>query len=111
LIAGIRWVSEIISIAGGRDIFAELRDRSSARDRIVDQDEVARRDPQIILASWCGKPVDVEAIRRRPGWNGISAVKEGRIHELSGEDILSPGPSLVNGLRQIHEIVQSFMRA
>jgi iron complex transport system substrate-binding protein len=111
LIAGIRWVSEIISIAGGRDIFAELRDRSSARDRIVDQDEVVRRDPQIILASWCGKPVDMEVIRRRPGWDGISAVKEGRIHELPGEDILSPGPSVVIGLRQIHEIVQSFMRA
>ena len=110
LIAGIRWVSEIISIAGGRDIFADLRDSSSARDRIVDGDEVARRDPQIILASWCGKPVDVEAIRRRPGWDGISAVKEGRIHELPGEDILSPGPSVVLGLRQIHEIVQSFMR-
>ena len=111
LIAGIRWVSELIEIAGGRDVFAELRAGQSARERIVAPDEVVRRDPQIILASWCGKPVDMEVIRRRPGWDGISAVKEGRIHELPGEDILSPGPSVVIGLRQIHEIVQSFMRA
>jgi iron complex transport system substrate-binding protein len=77
----------------------------------VDPLEVVRRDPQIILASWCGKPVDAAAIRGRPGWDGISAVKEGRIHELDGADILSPGPSVMVGLRQIHEIVQTYMKA
>ncbi len=110
LIAGIRWVSEIIEIGGGRDIFPELRDRRVARERIVDPDEVVRRDPQIILASWCGKPVDVESIRRRPGWAGVSAVRQGRIHEVQGDEILSPGPSVLLGLRQIHEIVQSVMQ-
>jgi iron complex transport system substrate-binding protein len=110
LIAGIRWVSEIVEIAGGRDIFPELRDRRSARERIVDPDEVVRRDPQIILASWCGKPVDIEMMRARAGWAGVSAVREGRIHELSGDEILSPGPSVLFGLRQIHEIIQSFMQ-
>ncbi len=110
MIAGIRWVSEAIEIAGGRDIFSELRESRSADGRIVDPGEVARRDPQIILASWCGKPVDVEAIRQRPGWGNVSAVKDGRIHELDGADILSPGPSLLVGLRQIHEIVQGFMK-
>ncbi|HET7873940.1 MAG TPA: cobalamin-binding protein [Methylomirabilota bacterium] len=111
LIAGIRWVSEIIELAGGRDIFPELREKGSAKERTVDPAEVIRRDPQIILASWCGKPVDAEAIRTRPGWDRISAVKEGRIHALDGADILSPGPSVLEGLRLIHEIVQSFMRA
>jgi len=72
----------------------------------VDPGEVARRDPQIILASWCGKPVDVEVIRQRPGWEGVSAVKAGRIHEVDGPDILSPGPSVLAGLREIHEIIQ-----
>lgn len=109
LIAGIRWVSELIEIAGGRDIFPELRDRPSAQDRVVDPAEVIRRDPQIILASWCGKPVDAGAIRGRPGWEAISALKQGRIFELPGADILSPGPSLMVGLRQIHEIVQRCM--
>src|SRR6266542_4448229 len=111
LIAGIRWVSEIIEIAGGRDIFPELREGRGAKERVVDPEEVVRRDPQIILASWCGKPVDRETIRRRPGWDRVSAVKEGRIHELDGADVLSPGPSVLLGLRQIHDIVQGFMGA
>jgi iron complex transport system substrate-binding protein len=106
LIAGIRWVSEIIELAGGRDIFSELRDKRSAKERVLDPDEVVRRDPQIILASWCGKAVDVSVIRGRPGWSAISAVKTGRIHEVDGADILSPGPSVMAGLRTIHEIVQ-----
>jgi iron complex transport system substrate-binding protein len=106
LIAGIRWVSEIIELAGGRDIFSDLRDKRSAKERVLDPDEVVRRDPQIILASWCGKPVDVGVIRGRPGWSAISAVKTGRIHEVDGADILSPGPSVMAGLRTIHEIVQ-----
>ena len=110
LIAGIRWVSEVIELAGGRDIFPELREKRSARERVVDPDEVVRRDPQIILASWCGKPVDAAAIKARSGWERVSAVKEGRVHELDGADILSPGPSVLIGLRQIHEIVQAFMR-
>ena len=107
LIAGIRWVSEAIEIAGGRDVFSELRSEHSAKARVVDPAEVARRDPEIILASWCGKPVDVAAIAARPGWDGISAARHGQIHELDGSDVLSPGPSLMIGLRRIHEIIQA----
>jgi iron complex transport system substrate-binding protein len=109
LIAGIRWVSEIVEIAGGRDIFPELRDKKRATERVVDPAEVAGRDPQIILACWCGRPVDIESIRTRPGWDRISAVKRGQVHELDGADILSPGPSVLVGMRQIHDIVQRFM--
>jgi iron complex transport system substrate-binding protein len=108
MIAGIRWVSELIEIAGGQDVFAELREHGGAKDRIVTADEVARRDPQIILASWCGKPVDTAAILARPGWRRVSAVAAGQVHEIPGEDVLSPGPSLVHGLRRIHEIIQAF---
>lgn len=111
LIIGIRWVSELIEIAGGRDVFAELRDQPIASQRIVVPQEVVRRDPEIILASWCGKPVDRTAIAGRPGWQGVTAVKRGQIHELDGSDVLSPGPSLMVGLRQIHEIVQNFQAA
>jgi iron complex transport system substrate-binding protein len=111
LIAGIRWVSEIVEIAGGRDIFSELRDKPSATDRVVDPAEVIRRDPQIVLASWCGKPVDIASIEARPGWERMSAVTSGRIHEVDGADILSPGPSLLVGLRQIHEIIQQGLGA
>jgi iron complex transport system substrate-binding protein len=108
LIAGIGWVSELIEIAGGRDVFAELRGRGQARDRVVSAEEVVRRDPEIILASWCGKPVDTAAIAARPGWSGVAAVRAGRIHELAGEDVLAPGPSVLQGLRRIHEIIQEF---
>jgi iron complex transport system substrate-binding protein len=108
MITGIRWVSELIEIAGGNDVFAELRSRRAARDRVVAPDEVRRRDPEIILASWCGKPVDVSAIAARPGWAGVTAIRTGQVHELDGADVLSPGPSLMVGLRKIHEIIQEF---
>ena len=111
LIAGIRWVSELIEIAGGRDVFAELRDQQSASGRIVKAEAVVERNPEIILASWCGKPVDLVRITRRPGWERIAAVKAGQIHEIDGGDILSPGPSLMVGLRRIHEIIQGFQAA
>jgi iron complex transport system substrate-binding protein len=108
MIAGIRWVSELIEIAGGEDVFAELREQGNAKERIVGADDVVRRDPQIILASWCGKPVDTTAIAGRPGWQRVSAVAAGQIHEIPGEDVLSPGPSLLHGLRRMHEIIQAF---
>jgi iron complex transport system substrate-binding protein len=111
LIAGIRWVSELIELAGGQDVFAELRERGDARGRVVAPAQVIERDPQIILASWCGKPVDTAAIAARPGWDRIAAVREGQIHEIGGEDVLSPGPSLMAGLRRIHEIIQAFQAA
>jgi iron complex transport system substrate-binding protein len=108
-ISGIRWVSELIEIAGGQDVFPELRDRRDARGRVVDPAEVVRRDPEIVVASWCGKPVDVDAIRRRPGWSGIAAVRAGRVHALPSGDVLSPGPSVVRGLRSLHELVQAYV--
>jgi len=108
LISGIGWVSDLVELAGGQDVFAELRERRGARQRIVTADEVARRDPQIILASWCGKPVDRPAIAARPGWSAVAAVVAGQIHEIPGEDVLAPGPSLMHGLRRIHEIIHEF---
>jgi iron complex transport system substrate-binding protein len=108
LIAGIRWVSELIEMAGGRDVFAELRGEPSATGRRIAPEEVVRRDPEIILASWCGKPVDIPAIASRPGWSAVTAVRGRQIHELDGADVLAPGPSLTLGLRRIHEIIQAY---
>jgi iron complex transport system substrate-binding protein len=106
-IAGIRWVSELIEIAGGQDVFPELRERKEAAGRVVDPAEVVSRDPEIIVASWCGKPVDLNAIRNRPGWGGIAAVRTGRVHALPPGDVLSPGPSVIRGLRALHDVVQA----
>jgi iron complex transport system substrate-binding protein len=106
-IAGIRWVSELVEIAGGQDVFPELRERKEASGRVVDPAEVVRRDPEIIVASWCGKRVDLDGIRGRPGWGGIAAVRTGRVHAIPSGDVLSPGPSVVRGLRALHELVQA----
>src|SRR5262245_21791502 len=106
-ISAIRWVSELIELAGGQDVFPELRERPDAGSRVVAPDEVVRRDPEIIVASWCGKPVDLEAIRTRPGWGGITAVRHARVHAVRSDDVLSPGPSVIRGLRTLHELVQA----
>jgi iron complex transport system substrate-binding protein len=107
LITGIGWVGDLIEVAGGRDVFPELRGRRAAGERVVSATEVLARDPQIVLASWCGKPVDVAAIAARPGWARMTAVAAGEVHEIAGEDVLAPGPSLMHGLRRIHEIIQN----
>jgi len=108
LISGIRWVEELVVIAGGTPIFPELASAGLAKDRIVDPLEVARRDPEVILASWCGKKVKKSTIRARPGWDATSAVRNDRIFEIKSTVILQPGPaSLTDGVRQIHAILAS----
>src|SRR6185503_2537729 len=79
LISGIRWVEELVEIAGGTPLFPELADARLARDRIVDPSEVARRDPEVVLASWCGKKVQPSRIRKRAGWHGVAAIANDRI--------------------------------
>ena len=106
LISGIRWVEELVTIAGADPIFPELSGASLAKDRIVDPAEVVRRDPEVIFASWCGLRVKPAAIAARPGWANISAVRDGRIHEIKSTLILQPGPaSLTDGVRQLHHIL------
>jgi iron complex transport system substrate-binding protein len=106
LISGIRWVEELVEIAGGAPIFPELADARLAKDRIVDPADVARRDPQVIFASWCGKKVNKDRIRARAGWNCVSAVRDDRIYEIKSTYILQPGPaSLTEGVQQLHAIL------
>jgi iron complex transport system substrate-binding protein len=106
LISGIRWVDELIEIAGGDPIFRELRNKPLARDRIVDADAVAARDPEVVIASWCGKVVRKRTVLERPGWTNVSAVRSGRIHEVKSAYILQPGPAaLTEGIRQIHQLI------
>jgi iron complex transport system substrate-binding protein len=105
LISGIRWVEELVDAAGGCPIFPELAAASLGRDRIVDAGEVARRDPEVVLASWCGKKVVKSRIRSRAGWSSVSAVRANRIFEVKSTYILQPGPaSLTEGVRQIHAL-------
>jgi iron complex transport system substrate-binding protein len=108
LISGIRWVEELVDIAGGAPIFPELANAALGRDRIVDPAEIVRRDPEVVFASWCGKKVKKATIVGRPGWGGVSAVRHDRIFEVKSTYILQPGPaSLTEGVRQIHEILKT----
>lgn len=105
LISGIGWVGELIERAGGRDVFAELRKNRGARDRVVLPEQVRAANPEIIFASWCGKPVDADAISRRAGWEEIAAIRAGRIYEIPGEDILQPGFRLLLGYERLRRVI------
>jgi len=99
MISGIGWVSELIGIAGGADVFADLATAAAARDRIVSSEQVIAAAPDVILASWCGKKVVPDRIRQRPGWESLPAVRDGRIVEIKSALILQPGPAaLTDGL-------------
>jgi iron complex transport system substrate-binding protein len=108
LISGIRWVSELVGIAGGDDVFPERALCSLAKDRILgDAGEVVRRAPDVILGSWCGKRFRPEQVASRPGWEAVPAVRDGELHEIKSPLILQPGPAaLTDGLDAIHRVLR-----
>ena len=102
MISGIHWVSELITVAGGQDVFPQLASESKAKDRIVSSEQVIAASPDVIIASWCGKKVRPEKIAARPGWDVIPAIRDGRIVEIKSPLILQPGPAaLTDGLDAI----------
>ena len=106
LISGIRWVEELVEIAGGAPIFPELRTAKMGRERIVTPEDVVRLNPDVIVASWCGRAVRRERIAARVGWANVAAVRNGQIYEIKSGHILQPGPAaLTEGLRQLHGIL------
>jgi iron complex transport system substrate-binding protein len=111
-ITGIRWVAELIRIAGGEDVFPELAAQPLAKHRILaDPAEVIRRRPDLIVASWCGKKFRPEKVAARPGWHAIPAVRDGALHEIKSPIILQPGPAAVtDGLDALHAIVAGWAR-
>ena len=106
-ISAIRWVSELMAIAGGDDCFPELALQRMGRQRIIaDPHEVVRRNPDIIIGSWCGKKFRPEKVAARAGWQDVTAVREGALHEIKSCDILQPGPAaLTDGFAQLQHIV------
>jgi len=107
MIGGIRWITELVAIAGGEDCFPEFATASLARERIIaDPLEVVRRAPDIIVGSWCGKKFRPERVCARAGWATIPAVANGELHEIKSCDILQPGPAaLTDGVRRLHAII------
>jgi iron complex transport system substrate-binding protein len=112
LISGIQWVEELIEIAGGQPVFPALRHARLAKDRIVSSEQVIAAAPDVIIGSWCGKPVRKEKIAARPGWDAIPAVRREHIYEVKSTFILQPGPaSLTDGVRQIHDILDRVVKS
>ncbi len=109
-ISAIRWVSELLGIAGGDDCFAELSTESLGKNRIIaDDGEIVRRNPDIIIGSWCGKKFRAEKVAARDGWQGVSAVKNQQLFEVKSADILQPGPAaLTDGVERLHRIVTAW---
>ena len=109
-ISAIRWVSELISIAGGDDCFPELALMPMGKDRIIaDSQTIVDRAPDIIIGSWCGKKFRAEKVAARLGWQDIPAVKNKQLFEIKSADILQPGPAaLTDGVAQLHHIVQQW---
>ncbi len=111
-ISGIRWVSELIGIAGGEDCFPELAREPLGKDRIIaDPLEVPRRSPDVIFGSWCGKKFRPERVAARAGWADVPAVRDGHLYEIKSSLILQPGPAaLTDGLRELHTHLESWCR-
>ena len=112
-ITGIRWVAELVRIAGGDDLFPERAAMPLARDRILaDAREVVRRAPDIVFGSWCGKKFRPERVAARPGWEAIPAVRDGELHEIKSPIILQPGPAaLFDGVAALHAVIARWAHA
>jgi iron complex transport system substrate-binding protein len=110
MISAIRWVSELVEIAGGEDVFSELSFSHAATGRVVpDGKLVVERQPDVMFGSWCGKKYRPERVAARPGWQAIPAVRNHELHEVKSAEILQPGPAaLSDGVRRIHEVLEGF---
>ena len=111
-ISVIGWVSELIEIAGGQDVFAHLSKEQGAKSRILDPNAIIDAAPDVIIASWCGKKVVIDKIKRRAGWDAIPAVKNDLIFEIKSPLILQPGPAaLTDGLDRLCDIMRHARRS
>jgi iron complex transport system substrate-binding protein len=111
MISGIAWVSELISVAGGIDIFADRAPRKSARDRIVTAPEVIARRPDLIVGSWCGKKFRPEKLMARPGFDRVPAIEGKAVYEIKSPLILQPGPAaLTDGLAELQRLIEATVR-
>lgn len=110
-ISAIRWVSELLGIAGGDDVFPELASMSLGKDRIIAHgDQIVARAPDIVIGSWCGKKFRSEKVASRAGWQDVPAVRDQQLFEIKSADILQPGPAaLTDGVEQMHRIIRQWM--
>ena len=111
MISGIGWVSELVEIAGGIDIFADCAKQGAAKDRVVTIDEVVAREPDLIIGSWCGKKFRPERVMARPSFEQTPAVQRQDVYEIKSPLILQPGPAaLTDGLAELHRIIERWAK-
>lgn len=107
MISAIEWVSELIEIAGGENIFSDRAAGKASRERYVSHEEIIERNPDLIIGCWCGKPLDIESIRQREGYGEIAAIKAGHIVEMDPAIILQPGPAcLTEGVKELYKKIR-----
>jgi len=113
IISGIRWVGELIEIAGGEEIFPEFRESKGAKGRIIeDPAEILAREPEVYIASWCGRKFRRDYLEKRPGWVDAPFMRDGRVFDIDSSTILQPGPgALIDGVREIHRILAGVVGA
>jgi iron complex transport system substrate-binding protein len=109
MICGIRWVSELIEIAGGEDVFRNRANGKLARERQITVEDVAAAAPEMMIACWCGKPLDRPSVLGRPGMAEVPAIRDGRLFEVAPELILQPGPACItDGLDALVALIREF---
>lgn len=110
LITGISWVSELVELAGGIDCYQEFAKESLAKNRIIEHPEqVIKKQPDIIIASWCGRRFHKDKLTQREGWQNIPAIQNNEVYEINSSDILQPGPAaLTDGVKQLHQIIKGW---
>ncbi|WP_188579016.1 ABC transporter substrate-binding protein [Azorhizobium oxalatiphilum] len=112
MICGIGWVSQLITLAGGIDVFADKAKGAAARDRFVTPEEVIAAEPDLVIGSWCGKRFNAKAFAERPGFDALPAVKAGALYEIKSPLILQPGPAaLTDGLRALERLIRGWANA
>jgi iron complex transport system substrate-binding protein len=107
MISAIHWVSELIEIAGGQDVFAMLAPLHSAKARVIQPEQVIAAQPELIIGSWCGQPFKPDQVRERKGWHNIPAVTNGHLFDIDSADLLIPSlAAIMQGLPKLHQMIQ-----
>jgi iron complex transport system substrate-binding protein len=92
LIASQAWVAELVEAAGGEFV--------GAPGRQISAEDVARMDPEILIAAWCGAGdrVPLEKIVSDRNWHGTRAARASRVYCIRDEYLNTPAPTLLRGL-------------
>src|SRR5205807_5885821 len=95
LIHSQAWVAELVEAAGGEFV--------GAPGKQTDAQTIAKENPDIIIAAWCGAGdrVPLEKIVAQRGWESLKAVQQGRVYCVNDEFLNTPASTLMDGLNAL----------